>query len=218
MKRDEFIDAAGGINDKLLDEAIEIDSAEKLKKAENEERARRFSRIAKRISAVAACICLVTVGIIAGNRMDLVKKPPANTTENTDTVLTPSPMVYCDSKSEMEEILGFAVPDIPEKRAESYIVIMYGEKAESARIIYEDKSELKMMRGTGDISGIFGAALKASENYRGVNIYYYAFGSCGYSVWSDGGFSYCFMVSDGDSDAEIQKNTKIVIDILKGQN
>ena len=37
MKRDEFIDAMSGIDDRLLDEALELDSADKLKKAENEE-------------------------------------------------------------------------------------------------------------------------------------------------------------------------------------
>lgn len=216
MKRDEFIDAMSGIDDRLLDEALELDSADKLKKAENEERARRFSRISKRLSVLAACICLVAVGIFAGGHIASPAGP--GTTEPTEIVLTPTPMLYCDSYDEMEKALGYSIPKPESKRADSYIVIMSGDKPESGRIIYTDDSELKIAGCTADISGIFGGRLEGTQEYAGVTVHYYSFGTVRYAIWSDGGFSYSFSADGDDAEKNVYDTAKEIINLLKGQN
>ncbi len=216
MKRDEFIDAMSGIDDRLLDEALELDSADKLKKAENEERARRFSHISKRLSMLAACICLVAVGIFAGGH--IAPSEGSATTEPTDIVLIPAPILYCDSYDEMEKALGYSVPKPESKRADSYIVVMSGDKPESGRIIYTDDSELKIAECTADVSGIFGGRLMGTQKYAGVTVYYYSFDTVRYAIWSDGGFSYSFSADGDDAEKNVCDTAKEIIDLLKGQN
>ena len=125
----------------------------------------------------------------------------------------------------MEKYLGYSVPILKEKTPKSYVVFASDGRAESGKVQYSDGSELKTMRGSADISGIFGAKLLGDINISGVTVHYYSFESTVYSVWSIGGYSYCYSThADKDAsgvpntaESDVYSVTEKIICILKGE-
>lgn len=58
MKADKFTEAVGGIDETVVAEAIETDSAEKLDALIRKEKMRKARAIIRSVAAVAACICI----------------------------------------------------------------------------------------------------------------------------------------------------------------
>lgn len=212
MKADKFTDAVGGIDEDIIAQAINTDSEEKLEKLIRAEKMRRVSSCIKIVAAIAACIC------IAFTSAAMMRDP-------SEGVMVSNPITYVYSYEEMEKYLGYSVPKLNEKAPESYVVLSSAGKAESGKIKYSDGSELKIMRGSGDISGIFGAKLLGDMNISGVTVHYYSFDSIVYSVWSMDGYSYCYFAcanKDVDNvpsmtESDVYSVTEKIIYILKGE-
>ena len=59
MKADKFTEAVGGIDENIIAQAINTDSAEKLEKLVRAEKMRKVRGCVKIVAAIAACICLL---------------------------------------------------------------------------------------------------------------------------------------------------------------
>lgn len=179
---------------------------------------RKVRGCVKIVAAIAACIC------IAFTSATMIRDPSegGNLPGN---VMISNPITYVDSYDEMEKYLGYSVPILKEKTPKSYVVFASDGRAESGKVQYSDGSELKTMRGSADISGIFGAKLLGDINISGVTVHYYSFESTVYSVWSIGGYSYCYSThADKDAsgvpntaESDVYSVTEKIICILKGE-
>ena len=216
MKADKFTDAVGGIDENIIAQAINTDSAEKLERLVRAEKMRKVRGCVKIVAAIAACICIAFTS--AAMMRDLSEG------ENPDVMIS-NPITYVDSYDEMEKYLGYSVPVLEEKMPESYVIFASDGRAESGTVKYSDGSELKTMRGSGDISGVFGAKLLGDINISGVTVHYYSFESTVYSVWSIGGYSYCYSThankdssgTPNTAESDVYSVTEKIIYILKGE-
>lgn len=208
MNVDKFTDAVGRIDEAVVAEAMETDSAEKLNLLVKKEKVRRLRSAIKSIAAAAACICIVLTTA-------LVLRSTGEGTDQPGKVMISNPVTYVDSYDEMEKYLGYSVPRLDEKTPESYIVFASNGNAESGTVKYSDGSELKIMRGSGDISGIFGGKLTGDRDILGVTVHFYVFGSTVYSVWTESGYSYCYVASSGEESDVYSVTEKFIY--LKGE-
>ncbi len=218
LKADKFTDALGGIDENIVAQAITTDSAEKLGRLVRAEKMRRLRGCVKIVAAVAACICIAFTSAA-------MMRDPNGEQDIPGNMMMSNPVTYVDSYDEMEKCLGYSVPVLKEKTPESYIIFSSDGKVESGRVEYTDGSSLKVMRGSGDISGIFGGKLLGDINISGVTVHYYSFDCTVYSVWSAGGYSYCYSTSAeknaagelNTAESDVYSVTEKIIYILKGE-
>ena len=218
MKADKFTEAVGGIDENIIAQAINTDSAEKLEKLVRAEKMRKVRGCVKIVAAIAACICIAFTSAT-------MMRDPSEERNFPGNVMISNPITYVDSYDEMEKYLGYSVPVLKEKTPESYVIFASDGRAESGKVQYSDGSELKTMRGSADISGIFGAKLLGDINISGVTVHYSSFESTVYSVWSIGGYSYCYSThADKDAsgvpntaESDVYSVTEKIICILKGE-
>lgn len=208
MKADKFTEAVGGIDETVVAEAIETDSAKKLDALIRKEKMRKARAIIRSVAAVAACICIAFTTAF-------VLRKPGGDPDNPGNVMVSNPMTYVDSYDEMEKYLGYSVPELKEKTPESYVIFASNGKVESGKVEYTDGSSLKVMRGSGDISGIFGGKLTGDREILSVTVHYYTFEGYAYSVWTDNGYSYCYTTSSGEGNDVYSVTEKIIY--LKGE-
>ena len=64
------------------------------------------------------------------------------------------------------------------------------------QVDYADGSEFRIRYGSGDISGIYGAAREDSREVAGVTVDYYRSGDTAYAAWEKGGFTCSYVYSD----------------------
>ena len=183
--------AISNIPDVLLEEALEADSAEKLKKAKRFGNAKLRAKAVRYISALAACLCLCVCAAYihqhllsaTGGRLEVA-----------------SPITQVDSAEEMGKYLGFDVPVLSDKNAASYTVYAYEKYAYRGEITYSDGSVFCAERGNGDISGIYGGALQGTQTVSRVTVYFYSMENIRYAIWSSNGLSYCYCASPYETD------------------
>lgn len=168
MKKEDFAEVLGDINENYVKEA---ETAKKAKKP-----------VWLKWGAMAACLCLVVCGGIMLNRS------PAES-PNPDPVQIANPIMEVSSVDEMEQYLDFDVP-LLEKEAETYIVLIVDGYPEVGRIRYTDGSLFSIKYGSGDISGIYGGKLETVAEVDSIEVTYYTFDSIRYAIWESNGFTY----------------------------
>lgn len=180
MKKEEFCEILGGINENYVEEA----------------RADRRKPGWRKWGVLAACICLLAAG-------GVVFTPGSETAApDPDPVQVPNPVITVASVEEMETYLDFDVP-VLDKEVASYSVLMEDSSPTMGQIDYADGSEFRMQYGSGDISGIHGGTLEKSEQIDGVNVEYYKYEHTAYAVWEQSGFTFSYVyANDGSADVE----------------
>lgn len=149
---------------------------------------RRKAPIWLQWGAVAACLCLLLAGgILTARPDDSVPRP--------DPVQVTNPILTVNSREEMEDYLDFAVPVLDKETAE-YAVFVEDGYPVMGQIDYADGSEFRIRYGSGDISGIYGAAREDSRTVAGVTVDYYRSGDTAYAAWEQDGFTCSYVYSD----------------------
>ena len=154
MKKEEFCEVLGDMNENYVKEAGAV------------RKARKPGWM--KWGAMAACLCLLVAGGV------LFTRNRGNVAPDPDPVQIPNPILTVASVEEMEEYLDFAVP-VLDKEAASYAVFIEDGYPTMGQIEYADGSEFRMQYGSGDISGIHGGTLEKSENIDGVKVEQYRY-------------------------------------------
>lgn len=182
MKKEEFCEVLGNINESYVKEA-------------------REDRIAKKPGwikwgAVAACLCLLVAGGV------VFTSNSGNAAPDPDLVQIPNPIITVTSVEEMENYLDFDVP-VLDKKVASYSVLLEDSYPTMGQIDYADGSEFRMQYGQGDISGIHGGTLEESRNIDGVKVEYYKYENTAYAIWEQNGFTFSYVyTTDGSIEVE----------------
>lgn len=200
MNRINLLEALNLIDDRLIEEAIDIDTPQKLRRVIAGEKTRKLK---KTFLACAACLCLVVIGAIAFNSPQ---------EQITDTQVG-NPVVEVTSSAEMEESLGYDVPVIEEKEVASYIVIDDGENPKHGRIVYSDDTEFDMEEGQTDASGISGGTKEKTETICETAVDIYSYEDIAYGTWSDESCSYAY--SAPESYEDLEKDIETIIENTK---
>ncbi len=200
MNKINLLEAINLTEDRFIEETIDIDTPQKLKKVIAGEKNRYFK---KSFIVCAACFCIVIVGAIA---LNLPQLSPGNTQiEN--------PIIEVNSSEEMERHLGYEVPVIEDKAVNTYTVIDDGQNAKHGRIVYSDNTEFDMEEGQTDVSGIYGGEKEKTENICGTDVDINRYEDIVYGVWSDETYSYAYSAPE-DYDS-LEEDIKTIINKTK---
>lgn len=200
MNKINLLEALNLIDDRLIEEAIDIDTPQKLRMVIAGE---KTGRLKKAFLACAACLCLVVIGAIAFNSPQ----------EQIPDTQAGNPVVEVASSAEMEESLGYDVPVIEEKDVDSYIVIDDGHNPKHGRIVYSDDTEFDMEEGQTDPSGISGGSKEKTEIICETAVDIYSYEDIAYGTWSDDTFSYAY--SAPESYEDLEKDIETIIENTK---
>lgn len=223
MKKVNMLDALNMIDDKIIENAIEVDSPEKLKEIKMKENAKKKTKIIKIMASCAACVCLILASVVTVNHFSADKSTTKIYTDSSTQSYEKSnglekianPITELKSASEMKKYLGFNVPVLKDKTVKSYIVIGESDYATQGRIIYSDDSDFEMSNGTGlDISGIYGGKLEKTVSINNTSVKIYSLDDTTYAIWSDKTFSYSYSTK---SASEIQTNIKSIMNTSENQ-
>ncbi len=201
MNRINLLEALNLIDDRLIEEAIDIDTPQKLRMVIAGEKTRKLK---KAFLACAACLCLALIGTITFNYFPQ---------EQTPDTQAGNPVVEVASSAEMEESLGYDVPVIEEKNVDSYIVIDDGQNPKHGRIVYSDDTEFDMEEGQTDPSGISGGSKEKTEIICETAVDIYSYEDTAYGTWSDDTFSYAY--SAPESYENLEKDIETIIENTK---
>lgn len=135
MNQSKIEDAVNNISDRAVSEALDIDSAEKLREAAKPELKRSRMKLIRRVSALAACLC---VCICAAALVVHFNKP------SEGLVSVSSPVFQVDSAEEMIKYLGFSLPLQSGKTASEFYLYAYDDYAQFGEIVYTDGSKFRM--------------------------------------------------------------------------
>lgn len=192
MAETKMLDALNHVDDEIIERALNIDSAEKFKEITMKEQTKSKNKIIKMMSAFAACICLVAVAVSA---------VIGTSSSKHDLVQITDPITEVSSLDEMKDYLGFDVPELKGKKADSYIVIGDdGDKyAYHARVNYTDGTSLEMeKKKDADVSGFYGGTKLETVTISGVSAEIYSLDDTFYANLSVGDYSYS--ISSGSRD------------------
>lgn len=179
MNKINLLEAINLTEDRFIEETIDIDTPQKLKKVIAGEKNRYLK---KSLIVCAACFCIVVAGAIVMNFPQLRPENPQ----------TGNPVTEVNSSEEMEKYLGYKVPVIEDKDVSSYTVIDDGQNAKHGRIVYSDDTEFDMEEGQTDVSGIYGGRTEKTENICGTDVDINRYEDTVYGVWSDETYSYAY--------------------------
>ena len=107
MKKISLPEATDKIDDAYIERAIEIDSAEKLRQAMFTERMKKTRLMTRRLATAAACLCIVTAGMLMLRRTSVDN--PAEVSE-PGNVMMGNPITDVESYDELERYMGYKVP------------------------------------------------------------------------------------------------------------
>lgn len=191
MNSEKFSGAMNEVDSKYVDEAIQY----KGKKAQK-------MPIWVKCGAMAACLCLMIVGGVMISRNGNPVTPNSRPGENSQPGQMDNIVINVASVSEMEEHLGFDVP-ILDKDVNSYFVM--DTNPPMGQVYYADGSEFRIQRSSGDISGIYGGALKETKDIDGVAVgFYKSTDAITYAIWEHNGFSFSYVyTNNGNADIEM---------------
>lgn len=182
MKKEEFCEVLGDINENYVKEAWA------------DRKAKKPSWM--KWGAMAACLCLLAVGGI------MFAPNHENTVPDPDLVQIPNPILTVTSVEEMEDYLDFDVP-VLDKEVAAYTVLIENGYPTMGQIDYADGSEFRMQYGSGDISGIYGGTLEKIEQVDEINVSYYQYENTAYAIWEQNGFTFSYAYTYGGS-AEVE--------------
>lgn len=178
MKKEEFCEVLGDMNENYVKEARAV------------RKARKPGWM--KWGAMAACLCLLVAGGV------LFTRNRGNAAPDPDPVQIPNPIISVASVEEMEEYLDFEVP-VLDKEAASYAVFIEDGYLTMGQIEYADGSEFRIQYGSGDISGIHGGTLEKSEKIDGVEVEQYRYENTTYAIWEQNGFTFSYVYTDSEA-------------------
>lgn len=184
-------EAVSQIDGELIEKAIDTDSAQKLREAVRAEKRRAKLKLIRAIAAAAACLCICVCSAILFFSKDNRQTQPLRVT---------SPITEVSSVEEMRRYLGFPVVSLPEKTVSAYLIYASDGLAQIGEIVYSDGSEYRVSRGSGDISGIFGAAADGSFICENVTVSCYSMSDTRYAIWESNGFAHSYKTASADAD------------------
>ena len=129
MKKEEFCEVLGDIDENYVKEARAV------------RKARKPGWM--KWGAMAACVCLLVAGGV------LFTRNRGNVAPDPNPVQIPNPIISVASVEEMEEYLDFEVP-VLDKEAASYAVFIEDGYPTKGQIEYADGSEFRIQYGSGD--------------------------------------------------------------------
>lgn len=178
MKKEEFCEVLGDVNENYVKEARAVRKARKPGWMQ--------------WGAMAACLCLLVAGGV------LFTRNRGNVALDPNPVQIPNPILTVASVEEMEEYLDFEVP-VLDKEAASYAVFIEDGYPTMGQIEYADGSEFRIQYGSGDISGIHGGTLEKSEKIDGVEVEQYRYENTTYAIWEQNGFTFSYVYTDSEA-------------------
>ena len=177
MKKINLLDILGLINNEMVNRAIEIDSAEKLKEIKILEKRKKYFGVFRLASVLAGGMAVFMIGIVLFNN---------NFNDNT---LISNPMTKVESINELEKYIEIDLSKFKFKEIKE----MYKFEDDTLiQITYKDYSTIRISKGQDDNSGIYGATLKEMRKINGTNVEIYEFDDTIYAVWKDEKNSYAF--------------------------
>ena len=193
MKRETLFEVLGEIDEAYVKGAKEMKTAEK-------------KRNWKAWGAMAACLCLVVGGgvLLRGHGADPAPAPAA--------VEVVSPFLEVASVEEMEEYLDFDIPVLEKEIAVCQVYVEDGYPR-MGQVDYADGTEFRMKYGSGDISGIFGAAPTESRDIDGITVSWYRYddadgAALSYAAWERDGFTFSYAAFQDEGSAEVEQLVK----------
>lgn len=190
MKKYKLIDELKLIKDETIEKILSIKTKEDLRSEKMKEKNHQTNSKFIWISALAACLCVVLVGLFTNNSLNKDSREKIS-----------NPLTEVKSIAEMKKYLGFDVPIIANKKVKSYIVIGddHSNYAYHGRIIYEDESEFEIEKGNKDISGIYGAEKEKEQLINNINVTILTTNETRYAIWTSNGYSYSYSSNINDS-------------------
>lgn len=177
MKKINLLDILGLTDNEMINRAIEIDSAEKLKEIKILEKRKKYFGVFRLASVLAGGMAVFMIGIVLFNN---------NFNDNT---LISNPMTKVESINELEKYIEIDLSKFKFKEIKE----MYKFEDDTLiQITYKDYSTIRISKGQDDNSGIYGATLKEMRKINGTNVEIYEFDDTIYAVWKDEKNSYAF--------------------------
>lgn len=208
MRKIKLIDSLNNIDEKIVDDVLKIDSADKLEKVKYKEKYMKNNRIFKFGSLGLACAILVFGAVTYINYNNTTSNNGINALEQIT-----NPLLELSNKEDMKKYLGYDVP-VLNKDVETYLVINMDDDsyADHARIVYKDGSYFEMEKSkNNDISGINGSKEINESKIDNIIITTYEMEDTQYITWRNGDFSYSYSVEgkiDNKTIEEIVNLTK----------
>ena len=177
MKKINLLDILGLTDNEMINRAIEIDSAEKLKEIKILEKRKKYFGVFRLASVLAGGMAVFMIGIVLFNN---------NFNDNT---LISNPMTKVESINELEKYIEIDLSKFKFKEIKE----MYKFEDDTLiQITYKDDSTIRISKGLDDNSGIHGATLKETKKINDTNVEIYEFDDTIYAVWKDEKNSYVF--------------------------
>lgn len=159
MKKYNLLDVLNKIDDKYIEKSIKIDTAKKLK---NEKKP--TNNFFKWCSLCLGCICLIlSVALINKNEI-----PSSILTQGT----------LSSNELDINTFISF-------KNVETYTVSFENNKIKDAKIIYQDKSEIKISKEDTNPN-------EKEETINGTTVKHYTINNTNYASWYKNGYYHVY--------------------------
>lgn len=216
VKRTTLSDALSELSDERIEEALELDSAEALRRAGREEKALRNemrSRKYRRWLAVPVCaalclallpVCLRFAGRLAGNR-------PGET-----NVQVANPWIYVDSAADVAARMHTELPALPAGKTARQCAVLQPEERQASSmgdIIFTDGSRLRLVKTEAGAepstdqmarySGYADAEWLETETLHGLRVYRFRTSAGDLAAWIRGDLYYCYEYLDREDLLEL---------------
>ena len=183
MKKINLLDILGLTDNRMINQAIETDSAEKLKKLMILEKKKKHSIVFKYTTMFAGGFAVLIMGIFLFN----------NSMNNN--VMVSNPMIEVTDIGELEKYINLKLSKYEIKKIKE----MFKYSNESLiQINYTDDTILRISKGKNDNSGIYGAALIENKKINNIDVKIYEFADIKYAIWNDENYTYCYISIDNE--------------------
>ena len=180
MKKINLLDILGSLDNKMINEAIEIDNSVKLKELKKRE---KCTKIFKFATIFACSIVVFTIGLALIN----------NSAESN--VLITNPMTQVNDISDLESYINL---DLKKYKIKEIKEMFKFESEALIQIKYVDESTLRISKGSKDNSGIMGATLDNTLEINDKNVNIYKLDNTVYAMWQNDNYSFSYVFSDID--------------------
>lgn len=189
MKKIKLLDLFNSLDDKLIEQSIEIDNAKKLKEIKKLEKKKKISVFSKYIFISTTAILLLAFIL-------------PNLSNENNTTQTKNPIIEVTNLNELEKFIN---KDLSKYKIKTINRMIKYNEEEMIEIEYKDLSTLRISKGNTDNSGIYGATLKEETNINNTKITIYEYENITYATWTLDNYSYSYIASTIENINEILK-------------
>lgn len=199
--KNKIFDAIGQLPERRIEEALSVDSAEKLQSEMKREKRKKLRRVLF-TALPAACVCLILAAAL-----------PVLFSGKTPAAQVVSPITELGSVAELEQALGTALPVPENKKAARCLLFSADGQPYKGEITFTDNTVLAVGMGTGtstdtgDISGIWGGTAVGTDDILGVSVRYCTYTGIEYAVFTCGGRPYCYYNYTSEQDPPLETVT-----------